>query len=142
ASEPGSVLTFDVEGMTCAACSNRVERVLSRQEGVDAASVNLAGRSATVRVGDTLDPTSLAEAVRKIGYELRLRDPAERRPNLTEAYDADTRAQWGRFWVASALSLPLMVLAMAVPHSQWNEVVQWILATPVLFWAGWQFHKT
>ncbi|MGB7860492.1 MAG: heavy metal-associated domain-containing protein, partial [Acidimicrobiia bacterium] len=43
-------MLFDVDGMTCATCAVRIERVLARQEGVERASVNLAGASAAVRV--------------------------------------------------------------------------------------------
>src|SRR5680860_1639816 len=74
-------LTFDVEGMTCASCVSRIERVLGRQEGVEAASVNLASRSATVRVGDAVNSQALAEAVNAIGYEMALRRPDEERPS-------------------------------------------------------------
>lgn len=134
------ILTFDVEGMTCASCVTRIERVLGRQEGVDAASVNLANRSATVRLAQAVDPALLEGAVHKIGYEMELRRPDQARVNLTDSFDQEANVQWRRFWIAAALSAPLMVLAMAVPHSTWNSVVQWILATPVVLWLGSQFH--
>jgi len=136
------VLTFEVDGMTCASCASRIERVLGRQDGVEAASVNLAGRSATVRATDGADASSLAEAVRTIGYELTLRTDDSERRSLTETFDAEAQVQWRRFWVAAILSAPLMVLAMALPHATWNSILQWILATPVVFWAGLQFHRT
>ena len=134
-------ITFDVEGMTCASCVSRIERVLGRQEGVEAASVNLASRSATVRPGDSIDPDALTRAVSLIGYEMTLRDEGAERESLTAAYDAESAVQWRRFWVAAALSAPLMVFAMAVPDAAWNSLVQWALATPVVFWAGAQFHR-
>jgi copper ion binding protein len=136
------VLTFEVDGMTCASCASRIERVLGRQEGVEAASVNLAGRSATVRAVEGADAASLTEAVRSIGYDLTLRGDDGERRSLTEAFDDEAKAQWRRFWVAALLSAPLMVLAMAGPHTTWNSIVQWVLATPVVFWAGLQFHRT
>ncbi len=80
------VLTFEVDGMTCASCATRIERILNRQEGVDAASVNLTGRSATVRVEEA-DPDALTEAVRKIGYDLTLRNDDEPRRSLTQTYE-------------------------------------------------------
>ncbi|MFP3915099.1 MAG: heavy metal translocating P-type ATPase [Actinomycetota bacterium] len=136
------VLSFDVEGMTCASCASRVERILSRQEGVDAATVNLAGRSATVRVGEHADPHALEEAVRAIGYELSLRSEDEPRRSLTETYRSESRTQWRRFWVAVALSAPLMALAMLGPEAAWSKLAQWALATPVVLWAGAPFHRT
>src|SRR5680860_1490660 len=58
-------LRFDVDGMTCATCATRVERVLARQEGVANASVNLAGASASVDVAAGTDPAGLVAAVDK-----------------------------------------------------------------------------
>ena len=43
-------LVFDVEGMTCASCALRIERVLGRQEGVAGAVVNFAGQEARATV--------------------------------------------------------------------------------------------
>ena len=136
-----STITFDVDGMTCASCASRIERVLSRQDGVDTASVNLAGRSATVRIGDTVDPGALARAVSAIGYELTERADDERRPSLVDAYQEEESVQWRRFWISAALSVPLMVMAMAGPDVAWNRWAQLVLATPVVFWAGAQYHR-
>ncbi|MGW8286491.1 MAG: heavy metal translocating P-type ATPase [Candidatus Deferrimicrobiaceae bacterium] len=63
--------TFPVEGMTCASCVARVEKALSRVEGVARASVNLAANTATV----TADPektrmASLVSVIRDTGYEV------------------------------------------------------------------------
>ena len=135
------MLDFAVEGMTCASCASRIERVLSRQPGVEAASVNLASRSATVRVKEAVEPELLEEAVRKIGYDMSLRRPEEPSRGLADSYDEEARRQWRRFWVAAALSAPLMALAMLGPEAMWNEFVQFLLATPVVLWVGWPFHK-
>lgn len=137
-----AILSFDVEGMTCASCASRVERILGRQPGVDAAAVNLATRTATVRIGETVDPDALAEAVHRIGYGLSLRQADDRPKSLTDAYSSEAAALWRRFWVAVGLSLPLMGLAMLGPHATWNSVLQWVLATPVVLWAGAGFHAT
>ncbi|PPE71711.1 copper-translocating P-type ATPase [Caldimonas thermodepolymerans] len=60
-------VTLPIEGMTCASCVRRVERVLQRLPGVDAASVNLATETATVQ-GSDLGLPRLIEAVREAGY--------------------------------------------------------------------------
>ena len=127
--------------MTCASCASRIERVLSRQPGVAAASVNLASRSATVRVTDQIEPQALEEAVRRIGYDMSFRRPEEPPRGLADTYDSEARRQWRRFLVAAVLSAPVMVLAMFGPDAVWNEVVQLLLTTPVVLWAGWPFHK-
>ena len=68
-------LTIPVQGMTCAACSARVQRTLERTPGVSAANVNLMTGSATVSydpAGTT--PERLVEAIRDTGYGAELPD--------------------------------------------------------------------
>lgn len=89
-------LVFDVEGMTCASCAVRVERVLSRQPGVDNASVNFAGGRARVRASSDTDPAQLRTAVQKIGYDISLADPGLP-SGIADRYSAEARLQWRRF---------------------------------------------
>jgi Cu+-exporting ATPase len=64
--------TLAVEGMTCAACSGRVERALNAVPGVTEATVNLATERATVRFDAAeTTPLALAEAVQRAGYDVR-----------------------------------------------------------------------
>ncbi len=133
-------LTFEVDGMTCAACANRIERVLGKQEGVETAVVNFTGAEAKVRSDVPLDPDSLREAVKRIGYDIRVVSEDDQRQSLVEKYSEEERVQWRRFWIALGLSAPLMGLAMFGPESQWNRILQLVLATPVVFWIGAQFH--
>ncbi|HEX6285915.1 MAG TPA: heavy metal translocating P-type ATPase, partial [Acidimicrobiia bacterium] len=126
--------------MTCATCAVRVERVLGRQEGVERASVNLAGASASVRVSDDADVDALASAVDKIGYGLTIHEGDQGRDTVT-MYSEEERQQLRRFWVALAFTAPAMLLHLLGPHAMWNAVIQGILVTPVVFWAGAQYHR-
>ncbi|MGX7707331.1 heavy metal translocating P-type ATPase [Methylobacterium sp. Gmos1] len=65
---PARRLTLPVEGMTCASCTGRVERVLSRVPGVQAVAVNLATGRATLDLSPDNDPTALTDAVEGAGY--------------------------------------------------------------------------
>lgn len=132
---------FDVDGMTCATCATRVERVLSRQEGVEGVSVNLASASAQVRTSSDSDLASYEDAVGKIGYTLTRHDPSDAPRDMAETYSEDEKVQWRRFWIAAVLTTPLLILAMFGPEADWNLAVQWVLATPVVTWGGWQFHR-
>jgi P-type Cu+ transporter len=65
--------TFPIDGMTCAACAARIERVLTKIEGVDNASVNFASEKAVVR----FDPSrtharNLTAAIEKAGFDVRV----------------------------------------------------------------------
>jgi Cu+-exporting ATPase len=124
---------LDIGGMTCASCAARVERKLSRVDGVEDSSVNYATEEATVlydpaRVG--ID--DLIEAVSAAGYSART--PGEATHEKTSTLR--------RLVVAVVLTAPLTVLAM-VPPLQLDgwEWIALALATPVVLWAGWPFHR-
>ncbi len=134
-------ITFEVDGMTCASCAVRVERVLAKQEGVDAAAVNFAGAEATVRVTPEVSPEELAAAVEKIGYKLHVVEEGDERQDLVEKYGEEEKIQWRRFWWSAALSVPILLLALFGPDQPWNKLVQWALATPVVYVFGLQFHS-
>ena len=71
---PGSSeLTIPVQGMTCAACSARIQRTLERTPGVSGANVNLMTGSATVTYDPAgITPERLVEAIRETGYGAEL----------------------------------------------------------------------
>ena len=100
-------LRISVEGMTCASCTGRVERVLRAQPGVVSASANLAARRAQVSIRDgAVTARALAAAVTAAGFAAS-----------PEVAPADTRAQEQRglrrdMLVAAALALPVVLVEM------------------------------
>jgi Cu+-exporting ATPase len=134
---PGDSLRADIaiEGMTCAACANRIQRGLSKLDGVDEVRVNFANGRATVLHHGT-DEVDMRSVVERLGYEAPVtadHDAAER------AREADLRRRW---IVAIVLGIPVVVLSM-VPAAQFDgwEWVVGALATPIVFWCGWGFHR-
>jgi len=84
-----SDLTIPVQGMTCAACSARIQRVLERTPGVSAANVNLMTGSATVSYDpSSVTPDRLIEAIRDTGYGAELPAPDGSAESLVDAQDA------------------------------------------------------
>lgn len=64
--------SFKIDGMTCSACANRVERVVKKMEGVEEANVNFATETLSVKYdGEKLNDTKIEEAVVKAGYAVR-----------------------------------------------------------------------
>ena len=127
--------------MTCATCAVRIERILGRQEGVEAANVNLAGASALVRVSAEADVADLEAAVAKLGYSIAPHAGGAQPRDMVERYHEHEHGHWLRFWLAATLTLPAMVLAMFGPDADWSRVMQGVLVTPVVLWGGWQFHR-
>lgn len=128
-----------VSGMTCAACSARVERTLNKLDGVRA-SVNYATERATVQVPEALDDDVLIERVRKSGYTAEIR--GEEDPDIGFARVRDLRR---RLVVAALLAIPLGNLSITlalVPRLRFPgwELLCLALAVPVVFWSALPFH--
>jgi len=139
---PPDTISFDVEGMTCASCALRIERVLGRQDGVESAVVNFAGQEARAVVDPgAVDIAGLQAAIEKLGYEITPFVEGEDRRSLTERYDEEVAFQKRNVIGAAVLSVPVMILAMLGPDALWSEIVQGILTTIVVFWFGRQFHS-
>ena len=138
--DDGTSVTFDVVGMHCASCVSRVEKVLSRQDGVSGAVANLTAHEVRVEMAPDTVVESLQAAIERAGYELVERDPDEAK-DIVAVHEADRRDHWRRFVAAAALALPTIVLAMGGFEGAWSRWAQFVLATPVVWWAGAEFHR-
>lgn len=130
-----NVVDLDVQGMTCASCAARIERKLNKVDGVQA-SVNYATERAHVVAPAQTSVEQLIKVVQDAGYDASLPVP--------DAPPIDRAAQiLRRLIVAAVLGLPVIAMAMApalqFPGWQWVSLA---LATPVVWWAGWGFHKS
>ncbi|MEZ5244603.1 MAG: heavy metal translocating P-type ATPase [Acidimicrobiales bacterium] len=125
-----------VEGMTCGACARAVEDGLSRHVGVEEAHVNFATGVASVRYDDSVDVDELRATIEALGY----RAPVERDHDAAEA-ERETDL-WNRLRIAAVLTVPLVAISMIMPlrFGGWEWVAA-ALATPVVFGAGWRFHR-
>jgi len=125
-------VTLHLEGMSCAACAARIEKRLNGLDGVQAA-VNLTTEEAVVSYDERhLAVPNLIRAVEETGYGAAV-EPTRRVGDPLRA----------RLAVSVALSVPLVALAMIAPlqFSGW-EWAALALATPVVLWAGWPFHRS
>jgi Cu+-exporting ATPase len=128
---------FRVHGMTCASCVARVEKALSEVPGVAWANVNLASETALVEYSDDTSITELKRAVADAGYELGTEVDIEG-GGLAPA--GEVRGL--KIKLIVALSLAAIVLAITMGFDfPGKPYLLWLLATPVQFWAGWQFYR-
>jgi len=110
--------TLSVGGMTCAACSARVERALRKLEGIESAAVNLATEKATVVYdSQTLRLSAIKEAIIHAGYQvIEISKDALDEDKLRK--EKEIKLLWTKFIVAASLGLPLLYIAMA-PMIKW-----------------------
>ena len=138
-------LEIPIAGMTCAACSARLERVIKAQPGVEA-RVNLATEKARIRYQPGLtDPDQLLAAVARTGFTaspITETTRAEEKARKAAEYAGELRV----FVISALFTLPLLAqmipMLMGEHHVAWMPPwLQWLLATPVQFWAGKRFYS-
>ncbi len=147
---PTESFSFPIEGMTCSACSTRVEKALRQVPGVIEANVNLAIERADVRViPGTARLSELAEAVTKAGYGARIESPAASQAQAEEEHRQRDQAQLRReltiLLVSAAFATPLLFQMGAMSlnlHWHLPSWVELLLATPVQFVIGARFYKS
>ena len=130
-----------IAGMTCASCVGRVEKGLSGLDGVAACRVNLATETATVVYDESrTGPEVFRGKVADLGYSVPEIDPGHEHDHSRNSPSED--AVRPRLIVAAALTFPVLLVSMvpAFMVSGWQWIAL-VLSTPVIFWAGWPFHR-
>ncbi|WP_270215354.1 heavy metal translocating P-type ATPase [Clostridium butyricum] len=142
--------TFKIEGMTCSACANRVERVTKKLDGVENSSVNFATENLTVNIDeDIIDYAKIKEAVDKAGYKLIKEEEKDSGKSKID----ESKLLLIRFIVSACFSIPLLIITMGhmvgmplpniidpMNNSLNFAIIQIILTLPVMI-IGYKFYK-
>ncbi len=140
---PPRHVLLKITGMTCASCASRIENVVNRLPGVEIA-VNLASETARVLLQPDAKLDDVLTAITKTGYGAEVWDEKNREEARTQEAQA-ARKEWLIFWAAVLLTLPLVLPMLGAPFGLHHELfprwLQWLLATPVQFIAGWRFYR-
>ncbi|WP_416292612.1 heavy metal translocating P-type ATPase [Paenibacillus illinoisensis] len=140
-------IDLDITGMTCAACSARIEKGLSRLPGVSRANVNLALETGHVEfAAGALKPSDITAKIKQLGYGAELQQTQEETSSVRER--ELQRKKW-KWMISALLSIPLLWAMVGhfsftswiwVPDLFMNPWFQLVLAAPVQFIIGWQFY--
>lgn len=149
-------INLDVQGMTCAACTARVERALKKVDGVEDVNVNLATERASIRwQSPSVDVTQLKSAVTKAGYEiLELEEGEDRHAAQRRAHEATLSRLRRDVIIAAALTIPIFLLDMLpmmipalgnwlhalIPMQTMNYIL-FVLASLVQFGPGLRYYQ-
>jgi Cu+-exporting ATPase len=129
---------LSIGGMTCASCAARIEKKLTRLDGVTA-TVNFATEKARVSYPDQMSPDDLVAVIEQAGYSAVW--PAEQQAVTGKGQD-EADSLLPRLVTSAVLAFPVVLLAfvpvLQFPYYQWFSLA---LATPVLMWGAWPFHK-
>lgn len=142
--------TFDVKGMTCSACANRIEKVTSKIEGVQLSSVNFATEKLTITLDeDIANYGQIKAAVEKAGYELVQENDIQPEGKTRD----ESSKLLTRFIISMVFAVPLLIISMGhmvgmpLPHiidpmmNPFNfAMIQFVLTLPVVI-VGYKFYK-
>ncbi|MDP5272501.1 heavy metal translocating P-type ATPase [Chengkuizengella axinellae] len=139
-------IDFDITGMTCAACANRIEKGLNKLPGVATANVNFALETAHVEYSSNeVSIQDMIEKVNKLGYTAIEKKDEEGEDHRTK----EIKAQKRKFIISAILSFPLLWAMVShfsftsfiwLPELFMNPWFQFALATPVQFIIGRNFY--
>ena len=110
---------YNVTGMTCAACSNRVEKAVSAVEGVTSCAVSLLTNS--MGVEGTASPAAVIKAVEDAGYGASLKG-AEKSSAAAESADAleDKETPALRRRLLASIGFLAVLMYMSMGHMMWG----------------------
>ena len=108
---------YDVTGMSCAACSARVEKAVSGVEGVSSCAVSLLTNS--MGVEGSADPAAVIAAVQAAGYGASLKGEGSSRP-AEDASLADTETPGLRRRLTASLGFLLVLMYVSMGHTMWG----------------------
>ena len=143
--------TFKVEGMSCSACANRVERITKKIDGVESANVNFATEKLTVRVdAEKVRYSDIKLAVDKAGFKLIKEDDEVKEASKK---NDESKLLLNRFIFSLIFTVPLLIISMghmvgmplpSIINPMKNPLnfalVQLVLTIPVMV-AGYKFYK-
>lgn len=143
--------TFKVEGMSCSACANRVERITKKIDGVESANVNFATEKLTVRVdAEKVRYSYIKLAVDKAGFKLIKEE--DQIKEVSKKKD-ESKILLNRFIFSLIFTVPLLIISMghmvgmplpSIIDPMKNPLnfalVQLVLTIPVMV-AGYKFYK-
>ncbi|CAM3135946.1 heavy metal translocating P-type ATPase [Staphylococcus argensis] len=134
-----------VSGMTCAACSSRIKKVLNKMPGVAEANVNLTTEKARVDyVPAQYDVRDLIARIQQLGYDAELE--SDEQSTESDRKQRELRHKAIKLVVSAIITLPLLLTMLThlfgveLPHLLMNPYFQLVLASLVQFGIGWQFY--
>ena len=127
-SQNSNTLSLDLDGMTCAACAARIERVISKNESIESVSVNFPLKKAVIKSNKDFDVDRVIEKISAIGYSAKVTD---KRVPEKENY-------------SKTFLIPFFSLAFSIGVSQAfnanNSFLAYLLGFTVIFVFGRRFH--
>lgn len=127
-SQVKKTLTLDLEGMTCAACAARIERVISKNESIDSVSVNFPLKKAVIKYQQNINIDELIQKISSIGYSADISTPKE-----------EVKVSYKNTFLIPFISL-LLSAGISRGFNTDNSTISYFLGFIVIFIFGRRFH--
>ncbi len=144
---PTEGLELDIQGMTCAACSTRIEKVIGKMDGVQSIHVNLTTETGKIEIQPgVVSEENILQKIEKLGYKAEVKQDRSVKEGKK---DQELKKKQRTLLISILLSAPLLytmfghlpiTTGIPVPHFLMNPWVQFALATPVQFYIGGPFY--
>ena len=135
--------SFPIVGMHCASCAKLIERKLSKIPGVLSCAVNYGSEQATIEADEKVKDGDLTNAVADIGYKAIINAEGEKTPDEIKEEEKGRELYRLKIKVIVSGILSSIIFIGSFPELfgfNINALVLLALATPVQFWAGWEFY--
>ena len=149
-------IAIPIDGMTCAACSSRVEKVLGKMDGIENVTVNLATEKASITYDTSIIRISnIKQKITEIGYTPLTANSSSSSDEEKIRKEKEIKTMWTKFTIATIFTVPLFYIAMApmipfidLPFPQFLEpmenpmtyaLVELFLVIPTML-AGYKFY--
>ena len=127
-SQVKNTLTLDLEGMTCAACAARIERVISKNESIESVSVNFPLKKALIKYQQNINIDELIQKISSIGYSADISTPKE-----------EVKVSYKNTFLIPFISL-LLSAGISRGFNTDNSTISYFLGFIVIFIFGRRFH--
>lgn len=136
-------ITYEIAGMHCVNCAKTIEKSIKKVKGVKSVAVNFAADSAQVELDEAKTKTEdIISAIKEAGYEAQEVTEAGVMHDDHDIHDQEINDLRTLLFASIILSTPIALFTMIPGFDIPNEqVIAFILATPVQFWIGWRFYK-
>lgn len=138
---------FPIKGMHCSSCVRVIERAVRKVPGVAECSVNLATEELSVAYDiDKVKKETIATAVANVGYSAMINEEAKseeetKKEKQKELHILRNKVIFSLFFGGLILWGSFPFVMNYAPGLLKNFMIQFILATPVQIWAGWEFYR-
>ena len=140
--------TFPVKGMHCASCVQVIERAVRKIDGVTNCNVNLATEQATVTYNkNKVTKNDIASAVSNVGYKALVDEEIKGEEELAKEKQEElnslrNKVLFSLFFGGLIFWGSFPIVMNYAPLFLQNSFMQFIFATPVQLWAGWEFYRS